>query len=244
MSARLDGEGEAGEGAALDAHLGGCVDCRRWAERAAAVTRLARMGPVEPYPDLVETVLAAPSAPPRRRVRTAETALRSLLACAGLGQVCLAVGGIVAATARGAHGGAELGGANLEHLTHESAAWNLALAVGFLWVAVQSRRAAALVPLVGAFVAMLGALSLPDLLAGEVQWPREASHAVAMLGLLALIALGRMGGRPGEGTPTAARPEPGALDGSGASTELRRASGLRGDGGDQDLKPTGSHRAA
>lgn len=248
VSARLDGEDEAGEGAAVDAHLAGCEDCRRWADRAAAVTRLARTRQVEPHPDLVETILAAASAPPRRRrvwtSRRAETALRALLAASGLGQLWLAIGGIVAAAGRGAHGGTELGGANLEHLTHESAAWNLALAVGFFWVAARGRRAAGLVPLVGAFVAVLTALSLPDLLAGEVRWSREASHAVTMLGLLLLIALGRMADRPGEGSPAAVRASSGEAGEPGASPHLRRVPGLPRQGGDQDLEPTGGYRAA
>jgi predicted anti-sigma-YlaC factor YlaD len=240
LSARLDGEDEAGEGLVVDAHLAGCGDCRRWGDRAATVTRLTRTAPVQPFPDLVATVIAAAPPRPRARVRV-ETALRVLLGCAGLGQLWLAIDGIVVASARGAHGGAELGGANLEHLTHESAAWNLALAVGFLWVAARSRRAAALVPLVGAFVAVLAALSLPDLLRGEVEWSREASHAVAMLGLLALMALGRFAGRPEEGTPAAARPVaevPGMSDEFGyAPTAQRTEAG-------EDLKPTGEHRAA
>jgi predicted anti-sigma-YlaC factor YlaD len=240
LSARLDGEDDAGEATAVDTHLTGCGDCRRWADRAAAVTRLARTASVAPFPDLVATVMAAAPIPRRVHVHV-RTPLRVVLACAGFGQLWLAVSGILLASARGAHGGAELGGANLEHLTHESAAWNLALAVGFLWVAARHRRAGALVPLVGAFVAMLAALSLPDLLSGEVELSREASHVVALLGLLALMALGRFGGRPHEGTPVVPRP---AEDPGEVADEFGRAPAVRRAGPDQDLKPTGEHRAA
>jgi predicted anti-sigma-YlaC factor YlaD len=203
LSARLDGEDDPGERAAVDAHLTRCAECRAWQDRAARVTRLARTGLVEPVPDLADAVLVA--APPPRRVRW-QLGLRGALAALGVGQLGLAIGGVLAAAhsadARG-HGGAGLGGATLAHFSHESAAWNLALAVGFLWVAARAGRAAALVPVIGTFVVVLGGLSLLDLLRGSVETSRLASHVVVLLGLLVLLVLARLGDRPGDGTPTA-----------------------------------------
>lgn len=59
VSACLDGEASAEERAAADAHLADCAACRRDAERAARVTRLARTELVGPTPDYVDAVLAA-----------------------------------------------------------------------------------------------------------------------------------------------------------------------------------------
>lgn len=57
LSAYLDGETDAGEARDLNAHLDGCVSCRNWLDVAARVTRLARLRPAEPWPDVTDAVL-------------------------------------------------------------------------------------------------------------------------------------------------------------------------------------------
>ena len=57
VSADLDGEATPAESAAVEEHLAGCAACRRWADRAAVVTRRARTRPAEAAPDLVGIVL-------------------------------------------------------------------------------------------------------------------------------------------------------------------------------------------
>lgn len=59
VSAGLDGEASAAERATADEHLARCLPCRRAAERAVLITRLARTELVRPTPDYVDSVLAA-----------------------------------------------------------------------------------------------------------------------------------------------------------------------------------------
>lgn len=61
VSADLDGEATPAESAAVEEHLAECAACRRWAERAAVVTRRARTRPAEAAPDLVGIVLGRPA---------------------------------------------------------------------------------------------------------------------------------------------------------------------------------------
>jgi len=244
----MDGEDPAGSGGPdeVERHLAGCPGCRGFADRAAHVTRLVRIRPAEPLPDVLPGLLAALDAgvarpaPPRGwRVR-ARDAVRLALAVLGAGQLALALSGVVAAA--GATGGAgRLAGASMTHFSHESAAWNLALGVAFLWAASgTARRANGLVPVIGAFVALLVALSALDLLAGHVEVGRLLGHAPVVAGLVLLLVHRRLG-RGGGGT--AAAPEADPVRGTEPVRYDRR------DGGqdDQDgggLQPTAQHRAA
>jgi predicted anti-sigma-YlaC factor YlaD len=238
ISARLDGEDLPGEAAAVDAHLAGCAECRRFADRAAHVTRLTRTREAEPGPDLVAAVVAA--APPARP-RLGAGAVRLGLGAVGLGQCALAVSGIVAVGA--AHHGVELAGASAAHLSHESAAWNLALAVGFLWVAAGTTRLSGLVPLVAAFVGVLTVLSALDVLGGSVDPGRLLSHGLVVAGLVLLVVLQRITRRGGGGARAVGTPADPAAD---EPWTPRLPGGLPGtatDDGD-GLQPTARHRAA
>jgi predicted anti-sigma-YlaC factor YlaD len=240
ISARLDGEDRPGESAAVDTHLSTCPDCRAFVDRAARVTRLARTQVVGAEPDLLPGVLAAFDAPPARerpRRRRAVDAVRGGLAALSVGQLGLAVSGIVAATDGGRHD-LELMGASAAHFSHESAAWNLALGVAFGWVALRGTRSApALVPVIGAFVAVLTVLSVPDLLAGRVDGARLVGHGLVVVGLLLLLVHRALTRDGGDGTRAGTRsPEPGPTDPLLEAAEpLRR----RSFGGDEGLKPAG-----
>jgi predicted anti-sigma-YlaC factor YlaD len=210
LSARLDDEELPEERAEVDGHLAGCADCRRYAERAAHVTRLARTGLVEPVPDLVDAVRHAVPAPPRIRL---EAVLRVLLAVIGVGQLGLATSDVLAATGD-QHGGNGMDGASLTHFSHESCAWNLALAVGFLCVAIRPARTRGMLPLVGAFVGVLAALSAVDLALHRVAGSRLLSHGLVVLGLVVLVGLARVAAHPSGGSPHALG-EPSAEDPEG-----------------------------
>jgi predicted anti-sigma-YlaC factor YlaD len=213
LSALLDGEEQRGERERVERHLGGCAGCRGYADAAARITRLARTEPVAAPPNLapaVDELLAAAGPPaagpgPRRRL-----ALRLMLAALGVGQLWVAARDVLA-DADDIREGLGAAGATLRHLTHESSAWNLALAVGFLCVAARPNRTRTVLPMVAAFVAGLAALGLPDLLAHRVGPVRLASHTMVVLGLVLMIALEltRPGGRaPGERAAlTRPRPE-------------------------------------
>ncbi|MHA6617822.1 zf-HC2 domain-containing protein [Pseudonocardia sp. DLS-67] len=237
ISARMDGEDPGVGSGVVERHLEGCAACRAFSDRAAHVTRLARLRPAEDLPDVLPGLLAALDAgesrpAPRRTWRAiARDAVRAALAVLAVGQLALALSGIVAAAGAGP---GELAGASMAHFSHESAAWNLALGVAFAWAATGARRAGGLVPVIGAFVALLVALSTMDLLAGHVEVARLAGHVPVVIGLVLLLLHARLG-RLGGGTAAETAPE----------TVTGRDEGVDGDGfAEGGLQPTAHHRAA
>jgi predicted anti-sigma-YlaC factor YlaD len=239
ISARMDGEDPGVEPGAVERHLDGCAACRAFSERAAHVTRLARIRPAEDVPDVLPGLLAALDAgesrpAPRRTARAiARDAVRAALAALAVGQLAIALGGIVAATGAGPD---RLAGASMAHFSHESAAWNLALGVAFAWAATGARRAGGLVPVIGAFVALLVALSTLDVLAGHVTAGRLLGHLPVVAGLVLLLLHARLG-RDGGGTTG------GRID--DAHGDRRPDADLDGPWfGDGGLQPSAHHRAA
>ncbi len=210
LSARLDGEEAAGERAATDAHLAGCADCRRWLRDATAVTRLARIAPARPIPDLSGQIVTAMRDKAMRdkamwdKVRTTGRkgrarlviACRVLLGAVGMAQVLVAIAQIAAPAMSGMAMPGSAEGATADHLLHESAAWNLAVGAGFLFIAWRRTRAAALVPLLTAFVGALTLLSADDLFSGMVAWSRLASHVLLLAGYLLVVVLSRAAADP------------------------------------------------
>jgi predicted anti-sigma-YlaC factor YlaD len=188
LSARLDGEDRPAERAAVDAHLTGCPACRRWYDDAAAVTRLVRVRPVTANP--APEVKARPPVRPTRRYRLAAV-LRVLLGVLGLAQFVLGMAQVGAvATGAHAHGSGQPGAAlTAGHLWHESAAWNVAIGAGFAWIALRRVRPAGALPMLTAFVALLGLLSAGDIAAGMVDALRLLSHGFVLAGYLIVVAL-------------------------------------------------------
>lgn len=180
VSARLDGEPLGMSASTLDSHLSSCPDCARWAEAAASATRLARLD-LRPVPDLSAQITAQVTLPARRVLRRRHL-LRAGLLLAGLAQLVI---GIPAVT------GDSIGMAMAAHAAHEAAAWNLALGAAFVAAASVPRRATGLIPLLGTFLVVLGALSVRDLAAGAVTVGRLATHLAAVAGLVLLVALDR-----------------------------------------------------
>jgi len=203
MSAALDGEADAAEQAAIEAHLGGCPDCRAWQRDAAAVTRRARTGVAGGGPDLVARVVDHAPGP---RVRWRGTAARAGLAAVGLAQAAVGLVGLLGALSH-AHPVDPMVvlGAGMAHTTHESAAWNIALGVAFLAGALWSRHLAGLLPALGAFIAVLAVVSGVDLVAGRVDPGRVASHLLLVVGFALGVAVVRTVPRPGRGPTPGAR---------------------------------------
>lgn len=198
LSAYLDNEVDRSEGRLVEAHLADCADCRRWLDRAAAVTRLARTSLVGATPDLSGVVLETAYA---RRGRLAR-ALR--VALAGVGGLQLALG--LAHVGQGPAGGTHSShGATPWHLWHESAAWNVALGAGFLFVALRRSRPGGLLPTLTPFVVMLALLSVNDLVIGRVEASRLLSHGFVLAGYLLVLALAWRGLDPNE-PPAQRRP--------------------------------------
>jgi predicted anti-sigma-YlaC factor YlaD len=89
------------------------------------------------------------------------------------------------------------------HLTHESAAWNLAVGVGLLWATARPGSAAGQLPALTGFVLVLTGLSVADLAGHDVTAGRLVSHVFVLAGLVLLFVVCRQyregGGRPGAG---------------------------------------------
>ncbi|HET9256460.1 MAG TPA: zf-HC2 domain-containing protein [Pseudonocardiaceae bacterium] len=206
LSARLDGEESAAERDAIEEHLTGCAVCRRFADDAARVTRLARTAAAAPEPDVVAAVLAA--APRSRRPRLIRS-LRVLLGVVGLAQAELGLAAMLGAHTSGhAAQGVVMQGASVAHFAHESAAWNLALGVGFLWVAWRSSRPSGMVPTLATFVTALTVLVVVDAMAGGVDTMRLLAHGLVVLGLILVIMLDRLPRPAGDTAPRIAMGRP------------------------------------
>ncbi|SIN31819.1 zf-HC2 domain-containing protein [Micromonospora cremea] len=205
LSAQLDGEETATERTAVQRHLDGCAECRAWLTAAAAVTRRVRTRLVTEPPDRTDAILAA-AAPPARRSRWRwrpgsawrGPLIAGLRAALGLlGAVQLVLG--LAQVGRGA--AADHLHPTGQHLWHESAAWNVAVGAGFLFVAVRRSPPAGLVPMLSAFVGTLLLLSVNDLATGTVGAERLVSHGFLVGGYLITVLLSRPGLRPGGPAP-------------------------------------------
>jgi len=216
LSAQLDGEDDPAARPLVDEHLAGCAECRAWLDRAAAVNRLTRIGgPVAP--DLSATILAALPASPAgapaspagagRRFRLPlAAAFYVALAAIGAVQLILGLGQIGGGMASGhAHVGVD---ATPGHLWHESAAWNVAVGAGYLFIALRRSRPSGLVPMLTAFVGMLLLLSVNDLTGGRVDSTRLVSHGFVIVGYLLIVALSRVPG--GFASPPGSRSEVGS----------------------------------
>ncbi|MGC4821781.1 zf-HC2 domain-containing protein [Micromonospora sp. DT63] len=202
LSAQFDGEETPAEQAGADAHLAECATCRRWYDRAAAVTRRARLTLAAPGPDLTHVILATLPAPRRLRDRLVLT-LRAGLALIGALQLVLGLVQI----GRGpsdAHVHDAAGTLASGHLWHEAAAWNIAVGAGFLFVAVRRTPPTGLLPTLSAFVGTLLLLSVNDLMTGRVEPPRLVSHGFLLAGYLIVVALSRTRRRL-DGPPTQGR---------------------------------------
>jgi predicted anti-sigma-YlaC factor YlaD len=166
VSVSLDGEAVGDEEPRLHEHLSGCAACRSFAGDAEALHRLVRVAPAEPVPDLTGVILAGaqlPEAAPSGRP------LRLGLVAIALVQVLLSLPTLFG------------GAAHTQHL----AAFDLALAIGFLWVAARPTRAlAGFLPIGTALVVFCVGLSISDALRGDGETTRAVTHSIAVLGMI------------------------------------------------------------
>ena len=202
LSAELDGEPHGVPEDALSGHLSGCSGCREWFGRAARVTRVVRLAPARPIPDLAPGVLAAlpVSSPGRRRLFAGA---RAALVVVAFLQALLAWSGALTGQDDMATG----------HVAHEVGAWNLALAVAFLMVATRPRAADALIAPVGVFVAVLAVVAASDAAAGDLALGRLLGHLLVGTGLVLLVAISRTTpAQPGPSDRSRLRGLPGTFD--------------------------------
>ena len=180
-SARLDDEPLGMSVTVLDHHLATCPDCARWVDAATRVTRHARLD-VTPVPDLADAIVAGVVLPARRIARRRRWLRVALIGTA----VVQLVVGVPAAV------GDSIAMPMGAHAAHEMAAWNIALGVAFVAVALVPRRAAGMIPLLTSFLVVLGVLSVHDYADGAVTAARLATHVAALIGLGLLVCLDRI----------------------------------------------------
>lgn len=231
VSAQLDGERPEHAAPDVQAHLDSCPDCRQWAEDAALVTRLARTELARPAPDVTDRVLA--QAPARRRVHL-DLVLRIVLVLIGVSQLGLGLAQILGRD----------GGHHVIHFGHESAAWNIALGVGFAWIGWRVTRAAGLVPTLTAFILVLSTLSVLDLAAGHVDLGRLSTHALVLLGYVVVLVLALRTRHRGDAFPSAASPYRARKSRRHTDEAQPSTSDSEdGPGGSDGLRPTGRRAA-
>ncbi|WP_236796326.1 zf-HC2 domain-containing protein [Amycolatopsis sp. GM8] len=181
LSARIDGEPEPVDPATVDRHLESCADCRAWYSGAQDLRRWMTVRAAPAMPDLTGVILERIPAPTGER-----WPVRIGLGIVALAQLALSVAQLLgAATGMDAMSGASM----LEHLTHESTAWNIAVGIGLLWAALRPRAAAGQLPVMTGFVLVLTGLSIADLLGHAVSLGRLASHVFVVIGLALLFVV-------------------------------------------------------
>ncbi len=189
LSARIDGEAEPIPADMTDRHLGTCSACRGWYRSAETLRRTMILQTAPPVPDLTAAITA--DLPPARR---APQLARAALAAVAVAQTGVALAQLFGSGTSG-HGAFMMG-----HMTHESAAWNLAVGIGLIWAALRTRTAAAQLPMLSVFVGALTAASLLDLIRGDVTAARLATHIPVLVGVALLYLVHRLhcdGGEPG-----------------------------------------------
>jgi len=187
ISARLDGEDAGVDDAALAWHVASCEPCRRYESEAIQLARAVRVAATEATPDLAPTIMAAIN---RERLAASRRfdpqALRAGLIALAVVQMVLALPVLLL----GRDAGAPV------HIAREVGSFDIALAVGFLFVGWRPVRAYGMLPLVAALVACLGITTAVDLARGTATLLGESAHLLDLMGLASVWELARMDGPP------------------------------------------------
>lgn len=216
MSAQLDGEEHDFAPDDVDAHLVRCAACRQWHDDAAAVTRLARTAPAGVAIDVTDAVLPAAPAPARAPIGLVLRVALAVVAMAHLAIGVLQLAGIEVA-ADHIHVGSPAG----DHTGNESAAWDIAIGAGFLWIAARRSRPTGMLPILTVFVAALVVLNISDLVNGRTDFAHVATHSLVAVGYVIVLALLHPAAR-------AYRPPPGrSRGGRGRNNERSAGAQLR-----------------
>jgi predicted anti-sigma-YlaC factor YlaD len=198
----MDGETPGLPLAEVDRHLAGCPACTDWKQAAEDVSRRSRVAAQGPMPDLTDRVLAEVKLPrPSRLPRLLPTVLIVVAVAQigiGIAQLFMPLLG---------HAGSEhMGMAGFGHVERETAAFNVAIGVALLWLAMGPERAARhLLPLLLTLVVLLALVTAFDLGSGEVSWVRLSTHLPILLATIVLVALRRI--QPAPHDPHAAKPD-------------------------------------
>jgi predicted anti-sigma-YlaC factor YlaD len=180
VSARVDGEDRPGEWEAASSHLRDCAECRRYAAHSEQLHRLTRLQPVDAVPDLTSRIVAAAGLSGDETEVDGARPLRVVLAVAAVLQIALALPALLFGD-----------DANLPvHIARHIGSFDVALAVGYLWVAWRPNRAlAGVFPVALALVACLVGSSVLDVIAGRAAASGELHHVTDLVGVTAMWLL-------------------------------------------------------
>jgi len=179
MSALVDGEPPGLADTVISEHLDACAACRAWATATEDLVHTTRISATQPVPNLTADILMAAAQQGRPAVGGAQRRWRWALAMVAVAQLALTVPALVF----GGHPGGHV------HLAHEVGSWDVALAVGFLVVALRPARAWGMLPLVAAIVACLVFTTVVDVADGNAVHTRVVAHALQVAGLALLWVL-------------------------------------------------------
>ena len=180
LSATLDGEDPGLPNVVVDAHLGGCPECRTWSAEVADFHRTLRVGPAAIETDRTETILAAlprrgaaPGRDDRTRSLQRVTVILAIVQLAGAVPLLLGHGDEM-------HG----------HFARHIGVFTAAMAIGLFVVARRPDRARAILPMLAVLVAGLVWSCLDDLISGRPVPGSAIAHGldVAALGVVWLLA--------------------------------------------------------
>jgi predicted anti-sigma-YlaC factor YlaD len=87
------------------------------------------------------------------------------------------------------HMGGEMLGAGMIHMSHEYAAWSVAVGIGFLVGACWTRHLAGALPVLASFAAVLCVVTAVDAVSGRVEPARAVSHLLIMVGIALIVAI-------------------------------------------------------
>jgi predicted anti-sigma-YlaC factor YlaD len=187
LSASLDGETRPAEELTLGDHLGACPACRAYAADARSLHRIVRVAPAEMVPDLTAEILAA-TAPPATDSASGRGLRLGLVAIAVV-QILIALPGLLSPA---------------EHTSH-LAAFDLALAAGFCWVAARPTRAlSGFLPIATVLVVLCAGLAVTDAARGYGETFRAVAHSLAVLGIISAWLLEAQTHRRAQNLPLAA----------------------------------------
>lgn len=184
LSAQLDGEEHDFGPDDVDAHLAHCLTCRQWFDDAAAVTRLARTVSATGAIDVTDAALAAAPTPARVPLGLV---LRVALAIVAMAQLLIGVLQLAGIEVAADH--IHVGSLTGDHTGNESAAWDIAIGAGLLWIAARRGRPTGALPILTVFVAALVVLNVNDLVTGQTDLTHVATHSFVAVGYVIVLAL-------------------------------------------------------
>jgi predicted anti-sigma-YlaC factor YlaD len=183
ISARLDGETNDLEDAALSEHLAKCSACREFEGEAGSLVARLTIKEAPLVPDQTARILQTYHRP---RVSFRYDLLRVLVGTLGLIRITAAIG-LFSAGFSGVTGG---------HVGTELAAAEMAIGVGLVFASVRPARSGALAVVLAVLAVATVFGAVMDASAGRVGWVDELAHFVDAL---AAISLWRLSTRTGSG---------------------------------------------